>query len=142
MRIRCGRGQLSSLFDKWSNHNSPTSVSLFWLLLHGLLHWYWQLISLLFIGVRFTSYHGNFMLRSTDLMALPAVDCDKAYAMQLCLEETLLTTDRVYFQVALLYPLCWKCVLLCFYRLVYMSSVTFDFGIVWWITKKCVYIFI
>ncbi|KAL3517621.1 hypothetical protein ACH5RR_020210 [Cinchona calisaya] len=54
-------------------------------------------------GVRFTSYHGNFMLRSTDLMALPAVDCDKAYAMQLCLEETLLTTDTVYFQVALLY---------------------------------------
>ena len=44
------------------------------------------------------------MLRSTDLMALPAVDCDKAYAMQLCLEETLLTTQTVYFQVALLYP--------------------------------------
>lgn len=54
-------------------------------------------------GVRFTSYHGNFMLRSTDLMALPAVDCDKAYAMQLCLEETLLTSQTVYFQVALLY---------------------------------------
>ncbi|CAL5353728.1 unnamed protein product [Camellia sinensis] len=54
-------------------------------------------------GVRFTSYHGNFMLRSTDLLALPAVDCDKAYAMQLNLEETLLTTQTVYFQVALLY---------------------------------------
>uniref|UniRef100_A0A2N9EJV9 Uncharacterized protein n=1 Tax=Fagus sylvatica TaxID=28930 RepID=A0A2N9EJV9_FAGSY len=54
-------------------------------------------------GVRFTSYHGNFMLRSTDLMALPAVDCDKAYAMQLTLEETLLTTQTVFFQVALLY---------------------------------------
>jgi protein transport protein SEC24 len=54
-------------------------------------------------GVRFTTYHGNFMLRSTDLLALPAVDCDKAYAMQLCLEETLLTTQTVYFQVALLY---------------------------------------
>ncbi|GAB4828333.1 Protein transport protein Sec24A [Ancistrocladus abbreviatus] len=54
-------------------------------------------------GVRFTSYHGNFMLRSTDLLALPAVDCDKAFAMQLCLEETLLTTQTVYFQVALLY---------------------------------------
>ncbi|KAL6978579.1 Protein transport protein Sec24A [Sarracenia purpurea var. burkii] len=54
-------------------------------------------------GVRFTSYHGNFMLRSTDLLALPAVDCDKAYAMQLTLEETLLTTQTVYFQVALLY---------------------------------------
>lgn len=54
-------------------------------------------------GVRFTNYHGNFMLRSTDLLALPAVDCDKAYAMQLSLEETLLTTQTVYFQVALLY---------------------------------------
>ncbi|KAH9619758.1 hypothetical protein KSS87_018487 [Heliosperma pusillum] len=55
-------------------------------------------------GVRFSSYHGNFMLRSTDLLALPAVDCDKAFAMQLTLEETLLTTQTVYFQVALLYP--------------------------------------
>ncbi|XP_044473585.1 protein transport protein Sec24-like At3g07100 isoform X2 [Mangifera indica] len=54
-------------------------------------------------GIRFTSYHGNFMLRSTDLLALPAVDCDKAYAMQLSLEETLLSTQTVYFQVALLY---------------------------------------
>ncbi|KAL8523037.1 hypothetical protein ACS0TY_013130 [Phlomoides rotata] len=54
-------------------------------------------------GVRFTSYHGNFMLRSTDLLALPAVDCDKAYAAQLSLEETLLTSQTVYFQLALLY---------------------------------------
>ncbi|XP_058209270.1 protein transport protein SEC24 A-like isoform X2 [Rhododendron vialii] len=54
-------------------------------------------------GVKFTSYHGNFMLRSTDLLALPAVDCDKAYAMQLGLEEALLTAQTVYFQVALLY---------------------------------------
>ncbi|VFQ95462.1 unnamed protein product [Cuscuta campestris] len=54
-------------------------------------------------GIRFTTYHGNFMLRSTDLLALPAADCDKAYAMQLSLEETLLTTQTVYFQVALLY---------------------------------------
>ncbi|XP_071722992.1 protein transport protein SEC24 A-like [Rutidosis leptorrhynchoides] len=54
-------------------------------------------------GIRFTTYHGNFMLRSTDLLALPATDCDKAYAMQLSLEETLLTTQTVYFQVALLY---------------------------------------
>lgn len=44
------------------------------------------------------------MLRSTDLLALPAVDCDKAFAMQLSLEETLLTIQTVYFQVALLYP--------------------------------------
>ncbi|KAJ6854131.1 protein transport protein Sec24-like [Iris pallida] len=54
-------------------------------------------------GVRFTTYHGHFMLRSTDLLALPAVDCDKAFAMQLSLEDTLMTTQTVYFQVALLY---------------------------------------
>ncbi|KAG7024040.1 Protein transport protein Sec24-like protein, partial [Cucurbita argyrosperma subsp. argyrosperma] len=54
-------------------------------------------------GIRFTSFHGNFMLRSTDLLALPAVDCDKAFAMQISYEETLLTTQTVYFQVALLY---------------------------------------
>ncbi|XP_010274889.1 PREDICTED: protein transport protein Sec24-like At3g07100 [Nelumbo nucifera] len=54
-------------------------------------------------GVRFTTYHGHFMLRSTDLLALPAVDCDKAFAMQLSLEDTLLTTQTLYFQVALLY---------------------------------------
>ncbi|KAJ4979437.1 hypothetical protein NE237_010217 [Protea cynaroides] len=54
-------------------------------------------------GGRVTNYHGHFMLRSTDLLALPAVDCDKAFAMQLSLEETLLTTQTVYFQVALLY---------------------------------------
>lgn len=55
-------------------------------------------------GARFTTFHGNFMLRSTDLLALPAVDCDKAFAMQLSLEETLLTSQTMYFQVALLYP--------------------------------------
>ncbi|KAK7269462.1 hypothetical protein RIF29_22188 [Crotalaria pallida] len=54
-------------------------------------------------GARFTTYHGNFMLRSTDLLALPAVDCDKAFAMQLSLEEALLTTQTMHFQVALLY---------------------------------------
>ncbi|XP_020586666.1 protein transport protein Sec24-like At3g07100 [Phalaenopsis equestris] len=54
-------------------------------------------------GVRFTTYHGHFMLRSVDLLALPAVDSDKAFAMQLALEETLLTTQVVFFQVALLY---------------------------------------
>ena len=55
-------------------------------------------------GVRFNTFHGHFMLRSSDLMALPAVDCDKAFAMQLTLEDTLLTSQTVYFQAALLYP--------------------------------------
>ncbi|CAL9079240.1 unnamed protein product [Musa textilis] len=54
-------------------------------------------------GVHFTTYYGHCMLRSTDLLALPAMDCDKAFAMQLSLEETLMTSQTVYFQVALLY---------------------------------------
>lgn len=55
------------------------------------------------------------MLRSTDLLALPAVDCDKAYAAQLSLDETLLTTQTVYFQVALLYP--WLLIILIYFTL-------------------------
>lgn len=54
-------------------------------------------------GMRFSTYHGHFMLRSSDLMALPAVDCDKAFAMELMLEDSLLSTQTVYLQVALLY---------------------------------------
>ncbi|THU44354.1 hypothetical protein C4D60_Mb02t06530 [Musa balbisiana] len=46
-------------------------------------------------GVRFTTYHGHCMLGSTNLLALPAVDCDKAFAMQLSLEETLMTSQTV-----------------------------------------------
>ncbi|KAL6502874.1 Protein transport protein Sec24A [Orobanche hederae] len=45
--------------------------------------------------VRFTSYHGNFLLRSTNLLALPAVGPDKAYAAQMSLQETLLTTQTI-----------------------------------------------
>ena len=77
---------LSSLVDGWK----IDSTSLFY--------------CYVLAGIRFSSYHGNFMLRSTDLLALPAVDCDKAYGAQLSLEETLLTSQTVYFQVALLYP--------------------------------------
>lgn len=57
-----------------------------------------------FSGMRFNTYHGHFLLRSSDLMALPAVDCDKAFAMQMILEESLLTMQTAYLQAALLYP--------------------------------------
>lgn len=62
-------------------------------------------VSLSLAGIRFSTFHGHFMLRSSDLLALPAVDVDKAFAMELSLEETLLTSPTVYFQVAVLYPL-------------------------------------
>lgn len=61
--------------------------------------------SLILAGIKFNTFHGHFMLRNSDLLMLPAVDVDKAFAMQLILEETLLTTPTVFFQAALLYPL-------------------------------------
>lgn len=91
----------------WKRFNSLYNIYFCYLLCQYLLITlvcYMCLYIFLHAGIRFSSYHGNFMLRSTDLLALPAVDCDKAYAMQLSLEETLLTTQTVYFQVALLYP--------------------------------------
>ncbi|KAM0932236.1 putative Zinc finger, Sec23/Sec24-type, sec23/Sec24, trunk domain, sec23/Sec24, helical [Dioscorea sansibarensis] len=54
-------------------------------------------------GLRFTTYHGHFMLQSREKLDLPAVDCDKAFAMQFSLDGTLITAQTVYFQVALLY---------------------------------------
>lgn len=97
MRIRCGKGMLQIILQI----NSHCAHTWFFLCSN-----YADLGCYLFIlgGVRFNTYHGHFMLRSTDLLALPAVDCDKAFAMQLNLDETLLTIQTVYFQVALLYP--------------------------------------
>jgi protein transport protein SEC24 len=93
MRIRCGKGLCT------------TQLHLFhFLIFSGSLSLESNPHNICFLGVRFTTYHGHFMLRSTDLLALPAVDSDKAFAMQLSLEETLMTTQTVYFQVALLYP--------------------------------------
>ncbi|KAI4979657.1 hypothetical protein ZWY2020_016410 [Hordeum vulgare] len=44
---------------------------------------------------------GHFMLRFTDLLALPAVN--SAFAMQLSLQDTLMIMQTVYYKVALLY---------------------------------------
>ncbi|KAF3657764.1 Protein transport protein-like [Capsicum annuum] len=83
IRVRCGKGYLAIVLR--------------------LLDSQVQDVLSLYLGVRFTTYHRNFMLRSTKLIALPAVDCDKAYTMHFSLEETLLTSQTVYFQVVLLY---------------------------------------
>ncbi|KAL3647825.1 Protein transport protein Sec24A [Castilleja foliolosa] len=80
MRIRCGKEKIP-LFSKPKGFSRKEMITNH----HLGIPW-----------VRFTTYHGNFMLRSTDLLALPAVDCDKAYAAQLSLEDTLLTTQTVY----------------------------------------------
>ncbi|KZT60942.1 hypothetical protein CALCODRAFT_491881 [Calocera cornea HHB12733] len=40
-------------------------------------------------GLRMSQFHGNFFVRSTDLLALPAVPWDQSYAIEMQIEETL-----------------------------------------------------
>ncbi|XP_058104193.1 protein transport protein SEC24 A-like [Magnolia sinica] len=54
-------------------------------------------------GLRLTTFHGHLMFSSSDLMDLPALDCDKAFGLELSLEDTLLTTQNTFIQVSLLY---------------------------------------
>lgn len=54
-------------------------------------------------GVAIHSFHGNFFVRSSDLLMLPNVNPDNAYGMQLSIEDSLDGVSVVCFQAALLY---------------------------------------
>ena len=54
-------------------------------------------------GLRISSFHGHFFNRSTDLLALPTCDPDKAFAVQISLEENTVAATVAYVQCALLY---------------------------------------
>ncbi|KAG1666370.1 hypothetical protein FOA52_007908 [Chlamydomonas sp. UWO 241] len=54
-------------------------------------------------GLRTSSFHGHFSTRSSDLLALPTCDPDKAYAVQISHEDQLLHGSSAYVQCALLY---------------------------------------
>ena len=54
-------------------------------------------------GVRCTQFSGRFFVRSTDLLAMPNVDSDKAYAVQFAFDESTLGDGPFCLQVALLY---------------------------------------
>jgi len=54
-------------------------------------------------GLKISSFHGHFFIRSTDLLALPTVDPDKCFAVQISHEETIVTGSVGYIQCALLY---------------------------------------
>jgi len=53
-------------------------------------------------GIRISAYHGNFFVRSTDLLSVPNVNPDNAYTIQIALDENL-TSQTACFQTALLY---------------------------------------
>ncbi|EGN92871.1 hypothetical protein SERLA73DRAFT_127142 [Serpula lacrymans var. lacrymans S7.3] len=57
-------------------------------------------------GLRMASFHGNFFVRSTDLLAMPAVPQDQSYAIEVQIEDTI-TAPFVVFQTAVLHTTCY-----------------------------------
>ncbi|XP_036265118.1 protein transport protein Sec24B isoform X5 [Pipistrellus kuhlii] len=54
-------------------------------------------------GLSMHTFHGNFFVRSTDLLSLANINPDAGFAVQLSIEESLADTSLVCFQTALLY---------------------------------------
>jgi protein transport protein SEC24 len=54
-------------------------------------------------GLKCTNFHGHFMIRSNDLMALPTIDPDKAVHVDIGYEEQMVPHQTTYMQCALLY---------------------------------------
>ncbi|KAF0309011.1 Protein transport protein Sec24A [Amphibalanus amphitrite] len=54
-------------------------------------------------GLAMHTFHGNFFVRSTDLLSLPNVSPDAGFGIQVSVEEALSDTHTACFQAALLY---------------------------------------
>ena len=54
-------------------------------------------------GLRISTFNGHFTIRSQDLLSLPVIDPDKAFAIQIVHEDQLLASNTTYMQCALLY---------------------------------------
>uniref|UniRef100_A0A6I8N7E9 SEC24 homolog B, COPII coat complex component n=1 Tax=Ornithorhynchus anatinus TaxID=9258 RepID=A0A6I8N7E9_ORNAN len=54
-------------------------------------------------GLSIHTFHGNFFVRSTDLLSLANINPDAGFAVQMSIEESLADTSLVCFQTALLY---------------------------------------
>ncbi|XP_068147160.1 protein transport protein Sec24A [Drosophila tropicalis] len=54
-------------------------------------------------GLQVHTFHGNFFVRSTDLLSLPNVNPDAGFGMQISYEENLSDVKTICFQAALLY---------------------------------------
>lgn len=54
-------------------------------------------------GLSIHTFHGNFFVRSTDLLTLPNVNPDSGYAMQISIEEDLKDFSAICFQAAVLF---------------------------------------
>jgi len=54
-------------------------------------------------GLAMHTFHGNFFVRSTDLLSLPNINPDAGFGIQVSVEEALTDTNTACFQAALLY---------------------------------------
>ena len=54
-------------------------------------------------GLSIHTFHGNFFVRSTDLVSLPNVSPDSGFSMQIDIEDSLTDSNLAVFQSALLY---------------------------------------
>lgn len=55
------------------------------------------------LGLSIHTFHGNFFVRSTDLLSLANVNPDSAFAVQMSIEDSLADSSLACFQAALLY---------------------------------------
>ena len=60
----------------------------------------WTLTS---VGLSLHTFHGNFFVRSTDLLSLPSVNPDLGYTINISIDDNLKEMGTVCFQAALLY---------------------------------------
>lgn len=52
-----------------------------------------------------SSFHGNFFVRSTDLLSMPSIPQDQSYSIEMQIDENI-TTPFVVFQTAVLHTSC------------------------------------
>ncbi|SCZ98643.1 BZ3500_MvSof-1268-A1-R1_Chr3-1g05521 [Microbotryum saponariae] len=57
-------------------------------------------------GIRMSAFHGNFFVRSTDLLSLAAVPMDQSYAIEIQIEDPI-SAPFVVFQTAVLHTTCY-----------------------------------
>lgn len=63
-------------------------------------------LTLLYTGIRMSAFHGNFFVRSTDLLSLAAVPMDQSYAIEVQIEDPI-SAPFVVFQTAVLHTTCY-----------------------------------
>ena len=62
-----------------------------------------NIVTILYIGISLHTFHGNFFVRSTDLLSLPNVNPDHGFCMNLAIDENLKEYSTICCQAALLY---------------------------------------